>query len=133
MYLPPELQYMIISFVPHSDFITVSKDWSKEIKSIQKKSVNIIGEWYKSKRVRDHYSTVYEMIRFFVIHYPTEFFLMHPESTVLRLGLNESIVTVIPTLANRKRSDVRDWMMNMPINLDDWLSVGYFYTRENIF
>jgi hypothetical protein len=125
MSLPPELQYMIISFTPQSEFIPVSKDWSKEIKSIQKKSVNIIGEWYKSKRVTDDFDTVQKMIRYFVIHYPHDFFLMHPETTILKLELNESIGTVIPPLVNRKRSDVRDWMMNMPINLHDWGYVGW--------
>jgi hypothetical protein len=127
MYLPKDLHNIIISFVPQSDFIYVCKDWAKEIKSIRKKAVNIIGEWYKSKRAIDNFNNVKDMVRYYVIHYPNDFFLMYPETTVLKLGLTEECITVgvIPKLVNRKRSEVRDWMLNMPIDLEDWSYVGW--------
>jgi hypothetical protein len=125
MALPSELQYMILSFVPQSEFIPICKNWAEEIKSIQKKAVDKIGSWYKLKKLREDYDTVHEMIRYFVLYYQHDFFLMLPEFTVLKLDLNQQLIDVLPDLVGRKRSDVRDWMMNMPIDLDEWLYVGW--------
>lgn len=125
MALPPELQYMVLSFVPQSEFIPVCKGWENEIQNIQKKAADKIGSWYKPRKVSENYDTVPEMVRYFVVHYPEDFFLMHPEVTVLKLGLNEELVTVLPSLVGRMRSEVRDWMLNMPIELEDWIYVGW--------
>lgn len=125
MTLPPELQCMVISFVPQSEFIPVCKGWENEIQNIQKKAADKIGSWYKPRKVSENYDTVPEMVRYFVVHYPEDFFLMHPEATVLKLGLNEELVAVLPSLVGRMRSEVRDWMLNMPIELEDWIYVGW--------
>ena len=125
MALPPELQYMVLSFVPQSEFIPVCKGWENEIQNIQKKAADKIGSWYKPRKVSENYDTVPEMVRYFVVHYPEDFFLMYPEATVLKLGLNEELVTVLPSLVGRMRSEVRDWMLNMPIELEDWIYVGW--------
>lgn len=125
MSLPSELQYIIISFDPRSEFIPVCKDWSEKIKSIRQKAVDTIGKWYKSNRVNIDYNTVPEMVRCFVIHYPDNLFLMRPEYSVAKLGLNSELLTVIPPLLVRKRRDVRDWMMNMPISFSDWMYIGW--------
>lgn len=125
MALPPELQYMVLSFVPHSEFIPVCKDWKNEIQNIQKNAADKIGSWYKTRKVSENYDTVPEMVRYFVVHYPEHFFLKHPEFTVSKLRLNEELVTVLPSLVDRRRSDVRDWMLNMPIELEEWSYVGW--------
>lgn len=125
MALPSELQYMVISFAPQSEFIPVCKDWANQIQSIQKKAADKIGSWYNQRKVSADYDSVPEMVRYFVLHYPEDLFLMHPEATVLTLGLNEELVTVLPTLEGRKRSEVRDWMLSMPIELEDWIYVGW--------
>jgi hypothetical protein len=125
MSLPYDLQYIIISFGPRSGFITVCKNWAEEIKNIQQKATNTIGKWYKPKRVMEKFYTVPEMVRYFVIHYPDKFFLRHPEATISSLGLNEQLTTILPPLVNRKRSEVRDWMLNIPIGFEDWMVVGW--------
>ena len=86
MSVPPELQYMIISFVPQSKFIPVCKNWAGEIKSIQKKAVDKIGSWYKRRVVNIIYCTVPEMVRYFVIHYPKNLFITHPETSVKKFA-----------------------------------------------
>jgi hypothetical protein len=125
MVLPSELQYIIISFDPRSEFIPVCKDWNEKIKSIRQKAANTIGKWYKPKRINIEYTTVPEMVRCFVIHYPDNLFLMRPEASVLKLGLNYELLTVMPPLLSRKRREVRDWMLNMPISFLDWIYVGW--------
>ena len=125
MALPPELQYMVLSFVPQSEFIPVCKGCENEIQNIQKNAADKIGSWYKSRKVSENHDTVREMVRYFVVHYPEDFFLMRPEFTVLKLGLNEELVTVLPSLVGRRRSEVRDWMLKMPIELEDWIYVGW--------
>lgn len=125
MALPPELQYMVLSFVPQSEFIPVCKDWKNEIQNIQKNAADKIGSWYKTRKVSENYDTVPEMVRYFVVHYPEHFFLKHPEFTVSKLRLNGELVTVLPSLDVRRRSEVRDWMLNMPIELNEWYYVGW--------
>lgn len=124
MYLPVELQYMILSFVPYSKLRIICKDWDEEVKNIQSTSVTTISKWFRLKRVNDEYNDVRSLIRYYVIHYPDEYFLKYPEFTVRKLGLNPELL-ILPNLKNRKRSDVRDWMMNIPISFSDWIFVGW--------
>ena len=125
MALPPELQYMVLSFVPQSEFIPVCNGWENEIQNIQKNAADKIGSWYKTIKVSENHDTVREMVRYFVVHYPEHFFLKHPEFTVSKLRLNQELVTVLPSLDVRRRSEVRDWMLNMPIELNEWYYVGW--------
>lgn len=131
MYLPQEIQYMIIEFIPCSEYLTVNREWNAEIKSIQKKAANTIGAWYKKKMLQttcesEHtYSSVQQMVRHYVIRYPDEFFIGYPEFVVFKLDLEDDLLSVLPSPINRKRSDVRDWMLNIPIDLEDWMFVGW--------
>lgn len=124
MYLPPEIQYMIIELIPHSNYLTVSREWNSEIKNIQKKAANTIGAWYK-KKSKYMYNSVPHLVRYYVIHYPDEFFIGYPEFTVSKLNLEEELLSVLPPIKDRKRSDVRDWMLNIPLDLHDWIVVGW--------
>ena len=123
MYLPPELQYHIISFYPCGDLKPVCKDWNDEIKIIHKYAANTIGNLYI--KVSENYTTIEEMVRYYVVHYPNEFFIVHPEFAVKKLDLNEDLLSILPPPEDRKRSDVRNWMLNMPISVDDWNFVGW--------
>jgi hypothetical protein len=125
MFLPPELQYMIIEFVPYTEFKLVSKEWKDEINSIQKKAVDIIGNWYPvlSRTIKTHK----DIIRSFVIRTSVDLFILHPEITVEFFSLNRDLLSIIPSLNTRKRVDVRDWINNIPIPLEDWLIVYPFY------
>lgn len=124
MYLPYELQRDIISFVPEFHIGLVCKNWKKEIDTIHKTAANSIGEWYRTRRITENLNNVNELVRHMVVHYPYEFFITYPEFMVGKLGLNEELLSIIPPIQYRKRSDVRDWMLNMPFSLNDWFYVG---------
>jgi hypothetical protein len=125
MVLPPEIVYKIISYVPQTSFRGVSKDWKSEIDYILGKSVKKIEKWYKNRKTQDDYNTIKELVRYYVVHYPDEFFIRHPEFAVKKLGMNISLLDVIPSQPTRKRSDVRDWMLNLPIQVNDWAYIGW--------
>lgn len=124
MDLPSELVYMVISYNPRPKFRQVSKNWKNEIDTIRK-PVETIEKWYKKRKARDDYDTIKELVRWYVVHYPNEFFMTYPEFTVNKLRLNNTLLDVLPPLDTRKRSDVRDWMLNMPISVNDWANVGW--------
>lgn len=123
MSIPNELWYKIISFVPHGYFKAVCKEWNTEIKNIQKESVGTIENWYR--KVQENPTTVKELVRCLIVYCPPEFFIVYPEFAVRKLGLNETLLSLIPPLETRKRSDVRDWILNMPILLEDWSYIGW--------
>jgi hypothetical protein len=127
MSLPLELQNIIISFCPHSRNLTVCKEWNAEIKNIQKNSVKTIESWYKKYILNNHsnYTSVEDMVRYYVIHYPEYLFMKYPEFIVIKLELTEELLTVLPTIETRKRSHVRDWMLSLPIDLNDWIYAGW--------
>lgn len=125
MDLPSELIYKIISYTPQTEFLTVSKEWKGEINSILAKSVKTIEKWYKNKKPQNDYNTIQELVRYYVVHYPNEFFMVYPEFTIRKLNLNPNLLDVIPQPDIRKRSDVRDWMLNMPLSVNDWVYVGW--------
>ena len=120
MDLPTEMRYIIISFVPQSRFLTVCKEWKNQIKNIHKKSANIIGSWYKKRISILESESVIDIVRYYIIHYPEIWFIDRPEYIVSNLGLTEELLTVLPPGTYRKRSEVRDWLINMPIDIEDW-------------
>jgi hypothetical protein len=120
MDLPTEMRDIIISFVPQSRFLTVCKDWKNQIKNIQKKSANIIGSWYKKRISILESESVIDIVRYYIIHYPEIWFIDHPEYIVSNLGLTDELLTVLPPVTYRKRSEVRDWLINIPIDIEDW-------------
>lgn len=126
MYIPPELQRIIVSYGPLTEFKTVSKEWNDEIKILQKKAVSVISNWYYKRRVFEYWGNdVNKMIRYISITYPDEYYMCYPEFAVKKLRLNKSLLDVLPPLEERKRSNIKNWMTNMPLELDDWLYVGF--------
>jgi hypothetical protein len=123
MAIPIELQYMIVSFTPQSTLKQVCKDWNDEIEKIHKAASNTIGKWYPN--VCKDYTTIEEMVRYYVIYYKDELFIQHPEYAIYRLYMNPILLSVLPPIEDRKRSNVRDWILNMPITLDEWSFVGW--------
>lgn len=120
MNLPTEMTNIIISFLPQSGFLTVSKEWEKQIKNIQKKSANIIGSWYKKRLSGFGRQCVKEKVRYAIVHSPEKWLTHYPEFIVHGLNLTEELLTVLPRIKNRKNSDVRNWLINLPINMDEW-------------
>ena len=123
MYIPQELQFIIVSFTPFTEFKPVCKNWNNEINNIQKTAANIIGKWYTP--VSSEYTNIKEMVRYYVIYHPPPFFITHPEFIVDLFALNKELLTLLSPVEYRKRSDIRDWMMNMPIILEDWDLVNW--------
>lgn len=121
MSIPVDLQYMIISYIPQSELKYVCKKWNKKIQKIQKDALNVIGVWYP--KIYNKYSTIEEMVRFAVIYVDYLIFILIPELTVYNLTLNHGLLTILPSIKDRKRSDVRDWMNNVPLTLEEWYQV----------
>jgi len=124
MSLPTEIEMIIISFTPEFHLGLVCKTWRKKIRTIRKNASDAIGKWYHHRKVPENIGTVQELVRYMVVHYPTEYFLSYPEFAVKKLGLNEDILTTIPLVEYRKKSDVKSWILGMPISLNEWLFVG---------
>jgi hypothetical protein len=120
MSLPPEIQYMIMSFVPSYQVSHVCKEWDYEIKRIRIKSISVISNWYKPRMVKNIGNTLKELIRYCIVHWSRDLFLNHPEKTVFKLELNDMILSCIPEVDCRKPSDVILWMMCLPIDIDEW-------------
>ena len=121
MDLPTEMQNIIISFLQaQPGFLTVCKEWKKQIKNIQTKSANIIGSWYKKRLSGFGRQSVKEKIRYAIVHSPEKWLTHYPEWIVLGLDLTEELLTVLPRIKNRKNSDVRNWLINLPIDMEQW-------------
>jgi hypothetical protein len=121
MSIPLDLQYMIISYIPQSELKYVCKKWNKKIQKIQKDALNVIGVWYQ--KIYNRHSSVEEMVRFAVIYVDYLIFILIPELTVYNLRLNDGLLKILPSIKDRKRSDVRDWMNNLPLTLEEWYEV----------
>ena len=61
-----------------------------------------------------------EKIRYAIVHSPEKWLIHYPEWIVLGLDLTEELLTVLPRIKNRKNSDVRNWLINLHIDMDDW-------------
>ena len=127
MSLPDEIECSIISFFPQKQYSLVCKKWNCELKNIYKKSVNKIGKWYLpyQRDIEDDFNTMNELIRHMVLFYPKKHFITYPEFCVETLNLNRGLIDVLPKQDKRKRSDVRDWLYNIPLTLDDMIYVGW--------
>ena len=127
MDLPIDLQNIIISFIPLSEFRPVCKSINREIKNIQKRSVKTISEWWYTKKLHKgrhkNFDNIRNMVRWYVVRY--EYLIEHPEFTVRKLELNQDLLSSLPRKDIRKKSHVRDWMLNMPIGIPGWRYVGW--------
>jgi len=124
MSIPLEIELYIISFIPFSELALVCKDWKKEINSIRKKSLLIIEKFYLRNKITNDFKTNIDLIRNLCVNYESKYFLPYPEFATSKLGLNTELLTLLPPLKDRKRSDVKTWMLNMPISLSEWFYVG---------
>jgi hypothetical protein len=114
MHLPSEIQSIIISFAPHSNYSAVCKQWSKEIKNKQKIAVNIIELWYKY--IHNNPLKI-NFINRYISGCHSLFISSIPDIIVKTLELNEILLDVLPV--TRKRSDVRDWLLNLPLDEEE--------------
>ena len=132
-YIPEELCHTITSFIPnnHHSLGLVCKSWNSHIKDILLTKINILNKWYKIYRLNSSrpavtgYLDYKKLIRRYTIYYPTELFLIYPEFVVSKLGLPRHLLTLLPESQSRKRSHIRNWLTNLPINEFDLAYVGW--------
>jgi hypothetical protein len=117
VHLPPEIQSIIILFLPHSNYSTVCKYWSNEIKNKQKIAVNIIEHWYKYIKKSP---TKINFINYYISGCHSVFINSIPDIIVKTLELNEILLDILPII--RKRSDVRNWLLNLPLDEEELIS-----------
>lgn len=122
MNVPLEIELYIISFIPFYDLAPVCKNWNKKIKSIRKKCLLIIENFYFKNKI-NYFKTNNDLIRYICVYYDNVDFLTYPELTVSKLVLNPNLLRLLPPFSERKRSDVKTWMLNMPISFSDWMYV----------
>jgi hypothetical protein len=122
--LPIELEYLIISFdLTNTAFLKVNKEWNKESSLLRAKSATIISRWYRKHKIPCDINTVKDCIRAMIIFEFEEYYITFPERALSVLDFNPLVLTVLPPIVTRKRSHVRDWMMNLPVSLSEWMRV----------
>jgi hypothetical protein len=122
--LPIELEYLIISFdLSNTAFLKVNKEWNKETTLLRAKSATIISRWYRNHKTPRDINTVKDCIRAMVICEFEDYYITFPERALYVLGFNPVVIEVLPPIYERKRSHVRDWMMNLPVSLLEWMRV----------
>lgn len=124
-YIPPELQYLILSFAPEIKMQYVCKSWHDETKMIRTQYVNVISNWLKRiLKSRDIWkwdgiiAPVMPLTNW-MSYVPKELYMNYPECIVAMLGLSSVILSVIPLFQDRKRIDVYNWLNNFPTDLMD--------------
>ena len=127
MSIPNEIEYMILEYIPDSLLCSVCKSWNENIKNIRKKAVRLIENWYYSRLFKNthRYNSVGNIMRYYVLYYPSEFFMMEPELIVSRLRINKSLLDLLPEHQYRKKSDVRNWILSLPLDLTDFIYLGW--------
>jgi hypothetical protein len=134
--IPIEIVYEIISYSPINKYNTVCKTWNIEINRIRRNAYIKISNWYK-KRVCpkfvniSNFITVKNMLRSMIIHYPPNKFISYPEKIVRILNINLDMLDILPLIYIRKRSDVCLFILNLPLELSDYMFVEN--TQEYIF
>jgi hypothetical protein len=136
MDFPLELQLYILSFSIQPTFQAVCKDWNNEVKRIYKKSVDVIGKWYRTRRLSIGIppNSINLMIRGYILFCQPDVFISLPERLITSSGLNPILLTVIPPTSTRKRTDVAEWVRNAPLTvLDWWIFVGHAFAWQKYF
>jgi len=124
-YLKSLSEYMIPFSNQQNPYKGLSIDNSlkfKESSSIKKNTCSSIS---KNNFFSRDYRTLNELIISYYLYYPEEFYLLYPEFVVHKLGLDKSILETLPKKENRKRKDIRNWMLNSKLTKEQFIEVGF--------
>lgn len=66
-----------------------------------------------------------ELIDYYFRLYPDQFYMLYPEYTVYKLNLSKSILNSLPLSDKRTRADVKQWMIESNLSLEQFVSVGF--------
>jgi hypothetical protein len=130
MSLPIEIQEYILSFLSsnHNNLLLVNKDWLKINYNNIKKSINILSNWYNKNKIihNDYeYDSTHQLIRNKCIVYEKRILIEHPEFIIHKLNLPENLLSKISSKNIRTAKEVREFLINLNLSLNDWSYVGF--------
>ena len=130
MNLSLDVEKIIIDFCHIDKNLTlVFKNWNDYIKLKKKIAVNIIGQWYKTKIFSESskYDSPGLLLRQKLKEYKHEWFIEQPEFIVVKGGLDQNLLDLVPNVLIRKKSDVRNWILNSckHVQMYEWISIGF--------
>ena len=74
----------------------------------------------------DTWITYQEGVDYYYRNYPEEFYYNYPEFMIKKLNLDKRFLNFIDSdVKNRSREDIRDWMANMDLSIDELNYVGW--------
>lgn len=98
------------------DFNNNNKYTEKSSAVNRKNTVDLFNREFKD---------VKELIIHYYQNYPEQFYLGYPEFAVFKLKLDKSYLNGLPKLENRKREQVRNWMFNSKLTLQQFTEIGF--------
>lgn len=72
-----------------------------------------------------NFNSVDDLISYYYYAYPTEHYINYPEFTIRKLRLDNVLLNSLPSVNVRTRNDIKNWMRNMNITVNDWTYVGW--------
>jgi hypothetical protein len=124
--LPDELEYKIMFLLNNNILCLVCKNWNNSIKERKKRAVLKISEWYYKRLLpRDDSfdpKNKFELCRKMVMYYSNDCFLNFPSFAADKLNMFDLLIYT-QTISSRKQ--VRDWILNMNITLNEFNYVGW--------
>ena len=66
-----------------------------------------------------------DIIDYYYYAYPNKYYMNYPEFAVAKLRLEPELLSSLPELQIRTREDIKNWMQQYHISLDDFLYVGW--------
>ena len=127
MSLPEDIELMALDYVLNQvNLALVCKSWNAELKRNKYRAAKKILRWWQKRRVseNDEYN---KLMRLKFKKYRMEWIINHPEFTINKLRLEDSLLDGLPPIDVRKPSDVRRWYFSMKgtISYEDWMYVGW--------
>ena len=71
------------------------------------------------------FDDIEELIEYYFRLYPEQFYMQFPEYTVYKLNLSTTILNSLPSVDKRTRSDIKKWMTESNLSLEQFVSVGF--------
>jgi len=133
--LPNDIEYEIIKYIPFPKYSLVSKLWSGEISRLRYEALKTIIRWYRKRMCPKPFNfnpffpkTVRNLLRSMMVHWHPNRFLVFPENIINTLGINDMLLTVLKPVKYRTPRDIYDWVINLPLIVDDfeYVHVSFF-------
>lgn len=135
--LPEEIIYIILcKYSIHFIEPTVCSYVYKIKKEYQNKYSSKIVNWYRYNRLNEEFVNNYihllskkNLVRFYILHYPTEYLMQYPEFMVNKCNYPSYLLNDLKTInkreGERKKSDVLSFLKQPEITTDDLYFTGW--------